>query len=110
MEQAIERISDFIKNQTIRFKRKETLPQSPLDTSKKHFIVNDIKSINRYIIEQFDIWYNGNSDQKLDFYSASRMKTYIANPIYFRNCSNYFWAKSSGEKSIKRTSADLCHD
>lgn len=110
MEQAIERISDFIKNQTMRFKRKETLPQSPLDTSKKHFIVNDIKSINRYIIEQFDIWYNGNSDQKLDFYSASRMKTYIANPIYFRNCSNYFWAKSSGEKSIKRTSADLCHD
>jgi len=110
MGKTSEKLSDFIKNQTIRFKRKETLPQSPLDTSKKHFIINDIVSMNRYIIEQFDVWYSGNSDEKLDFYSASRIKTYLTNPIYFRNCSNYFWAKSAGEKSIKRTSADLCHD
>ena len=106
----IEKLSDFIRAQTLRFKRNEVLPQNPSDTSKKHFVINDIKAANRYLIQQFDVWYAGSSDQKLDFYSASNIKTYSANPIYFRNCENYFWAKSAKEKTIKRTSADLCHD
>ena len=50
----IEKLSDFIRAQTLRFKRNEFLPQNPSDTSKKHFVINDIKAANRYLIQQFD--------------------------------------------------------
>ena len=101
-------IIDFVKNKIFSFNGEaKKLSESPRVKEQKTFLTNSQLKINNDIINQFDVWYNGNSDELLNFYSAEKIKTYASDPIYFRNCENYFWSKSAGEKKIKRSTAGL---
>ena len=74
----------------------------PADENRLTFVCN-IDEITRNRIHEYNIWYEGSSDELLNFYTASNTITYNYEPWYDRNKKNYFWAINSTEGDIKRT-------
>lgn len=65
--------------------------------------INDEERLMRTRIREYDIWYEGDGDELLNFYTHQNAIDYNYEPFYTRNKKNYFWAISSTETDIKRT-------
>lgn len=65
--------------------------------------INDEENIAKRKIREYNIWYDGDSDELLNFYTRQNTIDYNYEPWYDRNKKNYFWAVSSTEEDIKRT-------
>ena len=65
--------------------------------------INDADALVRARICEYNIWYGGDGDELLNYYTHEHMLTYNFEPIYSRNKRNYFWSISSTENDIKRT-------
>lgn len=65
--------------------------------------VNDKELIRKQKIEEYNLWYEGDSDELLNYYTQKNTIDYNYEPFYSRNKRNYFWAISSTEEDIKRT-------
>lgn len=74
----------------------------PSEENRLTFVCN-IDEITRNRIHEYNIWYEGSSDELLNFYTASNTISYNYEPWYDRNKKNYFWAINSTEGDIKRT-------
>ena len=73
-------------------------PNSPRKT-----FVNNFENIENLKLREYNIWYAGDSDELLNFYTEANMIEYNYEPYYDRNKTSYFWAISSTENDIKRT-------
>lgn len=73
-------------------------PNSPRKT-----FVNNFQNIENLKLREYNIWYAGDSDELLNFYTEANMIEYNYEPYYDRNKTSYFWAISSTENDIKRT-------
>lgn len=71
--------------------------------SDKLTLVNDRNRINRAKIREYNVWYEGDDDELLNFYTRNNMIDYAYEPYYNRNKMSYFWAISSTEGDVKRT-------
>lgn len=72
------------------------------DADRLTFINNsDIIKKNR--IEEFNVWYYGDSDELLNYYTHKNTIDYNFEPWYSRNKKDYFWTVSATELGIKRT-------
>lgn len=79
------------------------------DADRLVFINNDDKlTIQR--IHEYNLWYQGDADELLNFYTHQNTIEYNYEPWYSRNKRNYFWAISSSESDIKRTHSGMFRD
>jgi hypothetical protein len=69
--------------------------------------INDAERLIRTRIREYNIWYEGDGDELLNFYTNQNTFEYNYEPFYMRNKKNYFWAISSTEADIKRTHSGL---
>ena len=65
--------------------------------------VNDINEIQKDKLKEYNIWYTGDADELLNFYTRASTIDYNTDPLYNRNKKSYFWSVSATETDIKRT-------
>ena len=94
------RIRDWLRMKVFRqvgMGHKEEAPNDRLT------FINDNDEITRMHLEEYNVWYVGDSDELLNYYTGEQMWQYAYEPVYTRNKRNYFWAINSTENDIKRT-------
>lgn len=72
------------------------------DSDRLTFI-NDSERARRLKVREYNVWYEGDDDELLNFYTRENIIGFNLEPYYNRNKLNYFWAISSTENDIKRT-------
>ena len=72
------------------------------DSDRLTFI-NDSERARRLKVQEYNVWYEGDDDELLNFYTRENIIGFNLEPYYNRNKLNYFWAISSTENDIKRT-------
>lgn len=72
------------------------------DSDRLTFI-NDSESVAKMKLQEYNVWYDGDGDELLNFYTRANVIDFNFEPFYMRNKKNYFWAISSKEAQIKRT-------
>lgn len=77
----------------------EGLPQE----EERLTFINDKDAITRAHIREYNVWYKGDSDELLNYYTRENLIGYNYEPWYSRNKRSYFWSISSTEGDIKRT-------
>lgn len=72
-------------------------------TDDRLTFINDAQKIQLTKLREYNMWYSGDSDELLNFYTRKNMIDYNYEPYFARNKTAYFWAVSSTEDDIKRT-------
>jgi hypothetical protein len=75
----------------------------PRSKSDRLTFVNDISEVQKNKLKEYNVWYSGDSDELINFYTRASTIDYNTDPLYNRNKKSYFWAVSSTESDIKRT-------
>ena len=75
----------------------------PVVRANRYLFVNDINEVKKQRLEEYIIWYLGDSDRLKNFFTRANAITYNMDPLYNENKKSYFWAVSSTEHDIKRT-------
>lgn len=76
--------------------------QLPSEEERLTFI-NDKQAISRMRVREYNVWYAGDSEELLNFYTHGNTISYYYEPFFTRNKRGYFWAINSTENDIKRT-------
>lgn len=76
--------------------------QMPEEEERLTFI-NDREALMRMKIREYNIWYNGDSGEILNFYTNNTNIKYYYEPFYNRNKRSYFWSTASTEHDVKLT-------
>jgi hypothetical protein len=79
------------------------IPYEGYQDDNKITFVNDREKLMRMKIHEYDVWYSGDGDELLNFYTQKTNIDYNYEPFYDRNKRGYFWSISSTEEDIKRT-------
>lgn len=66
-------------------------------------LINDTESQKIAKIQEYCIWYYGDEEELLNYYTYNNMVNFNYEPYYSRNKRSYFWSISSTETDIKRT-------
>lgn len=93
-------LSEKIKNRILKFLGLEHLNDNP--NSDRYTYLGEPELIIKKKVEECKVWYYGDSNELLNFYTAQQTYGNMTNPIYNRNKAQYFWGKSSEEMNIKR--------
>ncbi len=72
-------------------------------TDSGSFLVNDRNNIKKWKLECYNVWYEGDEDELLRFYTNQVMFNLPTEPFYSRNQRAYFWNISATETDVKRT-------
>ena len=75
----------------------------PVVRANRYLFVNDINEVKKQRLEEYIIWYLGDSDRLKNFFTRANAISYNMDPLYNENKKSYFWAVSSTEHDIKRT-------
>lgn len=75
----------------------------PIVRANRYLFVNDINEVKKQRLEEYIIWYLGDSDRLKNFFTRANAISYNTDPLYNENKKSYFWAVSSTEHDIKRT-------
>lgn len=75
----------------------------PRTREERLTFVNDINEVLKDKLKEYNVWYAGDADELLNFYTRANVIDYNTDPLYNRNKKSYFWAVSSTEQDIKRT-------
>ena len=65
--------------------------------------VNNINEVLKDKLKEYNVWYTGDADELLNFYTRASTIDYNTDPLYNRNKKSYFWCVSATENDIKRT-------
>lgn len=74
-----------------------------IEETDRLIFINNKREIVENKLKEYDVWYEGDSDELLNFYTVQTNITYNYEPWYNRNKRGYFWSISSTENDIKRT-------
>lgn len=66
-------------------------------------LINDSESQKIAKIQEYNIWYYGDEEELLNYYTYNNLVNFNYEPYYSRNKRSYFWSISSTETDIKRT-------
>lgn len=77
------------------------IPSDP--NNDANTFINDRGEIQRTKLREYNIWYCGDSDELLNFYTKENAIDYNYEPFFDRNKRSYFWSVASTEDDIKRT-------
>ena len=75
----------------------------PVVRANRYLFVNDINEVKKQRLEEYIIWYLGDSDRLKNFFTRANAISYNTDPLYNENKKSYFWAVSSTEHDIKRS-------
>ena len=75
----------------------------PIVRAERYLFVNDINQVKKERLEEYIIWYLGDSDRLKNFFTRANSIDYNMDPLYNENKKSYFWAVSSTEHDIKRS-------
>lgn len=95
-------IKDYVRKKVLGIlglSRVENMPEK----EERITFVNDIEQLSRQKIREYNVWYQGDSDELLNFYTYHAAISYNYEPFFSRNKRNYFWSISSSEGDVKRT-------
>jgi hypothetical protein len=76
-------------------------------TRNRDLYINNTENIRRTKIEEYLIWYIGDSDELLNHFTKSRIIEQAEEPIYNRNKRDYFWTAVSEEEGVKRSHSGI---
>lgn len=93
-------IIDRIKKIIYSLSNGKELSENP--NNKRFTYINDIDDLRNQAIDEYMIWYIGDENEFLNYYTNEQIYGNYENPIYNRNRQNYFWGLSSVEKDLKR--------
>lgn len=82
------------------------LIETPIDPRVRDERLTFINNINEDIenkLHEYNVWYTGDAEEILNYYSRAQVLDFNYDPIYTRNKKSYFWAVSATEQDIKRT-------
>ena len=65
--------------------------------------INDEDHAVKQKIREYNVWYSGDSDELLNFYTRQNTIDYNYEPWFARNKRSYFWSVTSTENDIKRS-------
>lgn len=65
--------------------------------------INDSERLMKTRVAEYNVWYHGDGDELLNFYTQKNLFEFNTEPYYSRNKRNYFWSISATESDIKRT-------
>ncbi len=74
-----------------------------LEETDRLIFINNKREIVETKLKEYDVWYQGDSDELLNFYTVHTNIEYNYEPWYNRNKRGYYWSISSTENDIKRT-------
>jgi len=75
----------------------------PIIRANRYLFVNDINQVKKERLEEYIIWYLGDSDRLKNYFTRANAIDYNMDPLYNENKKSYFWAVASTEHDIKRT-------
>lgn len=94
-------LKEWLRNKALSFLGLSQYEGTPGDD--KLTFINDADSIVKMKVREYNIWYAGDGDELLNFYTRQNTIDYWYEPWYWRNKKSYFWAVGSTEEDIKRT-------
>ena len=100
-------VVEWIKQKIMKFLGMDKLPENP--NNDRLLFVNDTENIKVNELQANKVWYLGNGDDILSFYTGENVSGFNNNPVYNRNKRNYFWSKSAQECNIKRVHSGIPH-
>lgn len=69
--------------------------------------VNNIDEVQKNKLKEYNVWYVGDSDELLNFYTRASSIDYNTDPLYNRNKKDYFWSVASTENGIKKSHSGM---
>ena len=66
-------------------------------------LINDTENVKLAKLAEYNIWYYGDEEELLNYYTNGMMINFHYEPYYSRNKKSYFWSISATETDIKRT-------
>lgn len=82
------------------------LIETPIDPRVREERLTFVNNINEDIenkLHEYNVWYTGDAEEILNYYSRAQVLDFNYDPIYTRNKKSYFWAVSATEQDVKRT-------
>ena len=82
------------------------LIETSIDPRVREERLTFINNINEDIenkLHEYNVWYTGDAEEILNYYSRAQVLDFNYDPIYTRNKKSYFWAVSATEQDVKRT-------
>lgn len=82
------------------------LIETPIDPRTREERLTFVNNINEDIqnkLHEYNVWYTGDAEEILNYYSRAQVLDYNYDPIYTRNKKSYFWCVSATEQDVKRT-------
>ena len=98
---------DKIRERILKFLKINQLDYNPY--SERFTFIGDEKNILEQQLKEYEVWYSGDSNELLNFYTNQSIYGNAREPIYNRNRRNYFWEISSEEAKIKRVHSGIPH-
>lgn len=98
-------IIDAIRRRILKFLKLEKLDLNP--NNERYTFICDEDHIRRQKLQEYKIWYIGDSDELLNYYTNQQLYGNATEPIYNRNKKNYFWGISTTEGDIKRVHSGI---
>jgi hypothetical protein len=76
-------------------------------TRNRDLYINNTDMIRKNKIEEYLIWFVGDGDELLNYFTKSRIMEQAEEPIYNRNKRDYFWTVVSEEEGVKRSHSGI---
>lgn len=96
------RISDYLNNKIIKLAGGLS-EYGGIEETDRLIFINDKRKVMEDKLKEYDVWYQGDSDELLNYYTIHTNIDYNYEPWYDRNKRGYYWSISATENDIKRT-------
>lgn len=93
----------FLRNKTLAISGLITTDLNPSVRARRLTFINNIRAIQKVKLDGYNVWYAGDADDLLNYYTRADVIEFNYDPLYNRNNKSYFWSVSSKEGDIKRT-------
>lgn len=79
---------------------------SPAEADR-NLLISSPQDVRDFMLRQYDVWYTGDSNELLNFYTRANGVQTNYEPWYWKNVRSYFWSRSSSESDMKRTHSHI---
>lgn len=93
----------FLRNKTLAISGVITTDENPVTRARRLTFINNIRAIQKVKLQGYNVWYCGDADDLLNYYTRNDVIEFNYDPLFNRNKKSYFWSVSSKEGDIKRT-------
>lgn len=96
-------VQDYIRKKALGILGLIETPIDPRVREERLTFVNNINEDIQNKLHEYNVWYTGDAEEILNYYSRAQVIDFNYDPIYTRNKKSYFWCVSAVEQDVKRT-------